>query len=38
MISVTDNECAAQFSIAVLSAMVNTRVKARWGDAVMPTP
>jgi hypothetical protein len=37
-ISVNDTECAAEFSLAVLTAMVNTRVKARWGDATMPVP
>jgi hypothetical protein len=35
---VTDSEAATQFSLAILSAMANTRVKARWGDAVMMTP
>lgn len=35
---VTDPNAAAEFSIAVLSAMANSRVKARWGDAVMMVP
>lgn len=35
---VTDTEAAAQFALAVLSAMANSRVKARWGDAAMMTP
>jgi hypothetical protein len=32
---VADTEGASQFSLAILSAMANTRVKARWGDAAM---
>jgi hypothetical protein len=35
---VIDTEAASQFSIAILSAMANSRVKARWGDASMMTP
>ena len=35
---VADSDKAANFSLAVLSAMPNTRVKARWGDASMTTP
>lgn len=35
---VTDEEAAYQFSWAVLEAMANSRVKARWSDAVMMTP
>jgi hypothetical protein len=35
---VADTEGATQFSLAILTAMANTRVKARWGDAVMMTP
>ena len=35
---VTDTDAAAQFSLAILAAMPNTRVKARWGDAVMMSP
>jgi hypothetical protein len=35
---VADMEGATQFSLAVLSAMANTRVKARWGDAAMMIP
>lgn len=34
----TDTEAATQFSLAILTAMANSRVKARWGDAVMMTP
>ncbi len=32
---VTDTDAAAQFEPALLAAMPNTRVKARWGDATM---
>ena len=35
---VTDTDAAAQFSLAILTAMPNTRVKARWGDAAMMIP
>ncbi len=35
---VTDTEAAAQFGLAILAAMPNTRVKARWGDATMAQP
>lgn len=35
---IADSEGAAQFSLAILSAMANTRVRARWGDAAMMTP
>jgi hypothetical protein len=35
---VTDTDAAAQFSLAILTAMPNTRVKARWGDATMAIP
>jgi hypothetical protein len=35
---VADTEGATQFSLAILTAMANTRVKARWGDAAMMTP
>lgn len=35
---VSDPEAASQFGIAVVSAMANSRVRARWGDAAMMTP
>jgi hypothetical protein len=38
IVFVTDTEGATQFGLAILTAMANSRVKARWGDASMMTP